>query len=65
MTSVKVDEMSDQENGSPEIYYVDEDVNVVFALACPRRMAVFTLDDSDSDSGEKLFNFMTRLLGDD
>jgi len=58
--------MSDQENGSPETYYVDDDGNVVFALACPRRMAVFTLDEeADPDSGEKLFHFMTRLLGDD
>ncbi|MDX2271081.1 MAG: hypothetical protein NW237_03915 [Cyanobacteriota bacterium] len=57
--------MSDLQDGSRETYYVDDDGNVVFALACPRRMAVFTLDDADPDSGEKLFNFMTRLLGDD
>ncbi|MDX2272645.1 MAG: hypothetical protein NW237_11975 [Cyanobacteriota bacterium] len=49
--------MSDQQNGSAETYYVDDDGNVV--------MAVFTLDEADPDSGEKLFNFMTRLLGDD
>ncbi|NJM00167.1 MAG: hypothetical protein HC924_15825 [Synechococcaceae cyanobacterium SM2_3_2] len=48
--------MSDQQNGSPETYYVDDDGNVV--------MAVFTLDDSDPNSGERLFHFMTQLLGD-